>query len=240
MASIKVGTKFRYTIADGNALWKVTKKVAAGHWDAVCLDEDHKGTVQAFKSEQIQRSLSFDASYERMDKETDNFYDSLTIGRHVHYCNGFKEFVECVVMEQDGKKTLLPIALKGEWRKWDLPHRLPSGEIVHGYHVKKIMEEKTWRPSIGCVVECPLSSYKNVTAEQLANMPRIDLGVPPLDERKEEVAKTLAVLNSISEKIQEVHDAVYQDDETKSLTITRLSLASFLTLKTKELLDMNK
>jgi hypothetical protein len=162
---IGIGTTFRSNYADSNPLWKVTKKLGPKVWEAVIQSEpividgktyegDYAGTVKAFLEDDIARTLQFAKACGKMGDDSDRWYAGLRFGSVVHYKHGRSEFVRCeVVLSTEGKKELLPFALVGEWRKWDLPQRYEDGTIYLGYHAQQIIEKKRMHPHASNILE---------------------------------------------------------------------------------------
>lgn len=135
---IKVGDTFRSTYADSNALWRVTRSMGRGVWEAI-IDEpdfefqgrmipgDYNGVVDVFKAEHIRRCMAWQDMFTNLADEQTAWFESLPVGTVIHYCNGFEQFVrgEVVVMTEAnteartnsrdrlGQKGLLPTALVG-------------------------------------------------------------------------------------------------------------------------------
>jgi hypothetical protein len=218
---------------------KQEPEVAPQAWEAICDGEDYGGTVKLFSSREINASVGIDKMWQEKGNEHDEYYASLKEGQTVHYCNGFKEFVECVVVEKSGKNVLQPVAIKGEWRKWDLPYRQPDGLIHLGYHAKMIINKETFTPNYTCIVECPQTAYKNVSAETLANMPRINLEVSPMGARQLQIAGILGVLDTVTNMVDEKRKEVYGDPAT-DLSEVRKKVAEFLTSSAKHLMLLDE
>lgn len=197
MAKNLIGTTFHSVYADGNPLWRVTKKVGPNAWKAVCDDEDWGGTVKLFSTKEIENHKNFEKHIDDVGNEQERFYNSLKVGKTVHYCNGFSQFVECTVVLKDGKKVLQPVALKGNWQKWELPYRQNDGLIHLGYHATKITNRETFTPNYTTILEAPMSAYKQHSVAEVAKLPRINLEVPPMNERQQEVAKITNILRNI-------------------------------------------
>jgi len=183
--SVKVGTEFRYTYADGNCLWTVIEKRGRGTWLAeINADEpDYAGTQGAFTTEQIEGSIRMSNFWKKTSSESDTFFKGLQPGSVVHYNNGGNQFVRCQVMPD---KQLMPIALVGDWREYDLPRRQRNGEIDYGYHAKTIIEHKTFQPHASNVWEFnvnrsarqqPINFSKQTDPRGLS---AICLSVPPM------------------------------------------------------------
>lgn len=171
--SVKVGTEFQYTYADGNCLWTVIEKRGRGTWLAeINADEpDYAGTQGAFTTEQIEGAIRMSNLWKKSSNESDTFFKGLQPGSVVHYHNGFNQYVRCQVMPD---KQLMPIALVGNWREFDLPKRQRNGEIDYGYHAKTIIEHKTFQPHASNIWEF------NRKGSSPALLSAICLEVPPM------------------------------------------------------------
>jgi hypothetical protein len=188
--TIKVGkgTLFRSVYADSNALWTVTRSRGKGVFEAVITAEDdgadYVGVAKVFTREEITQSVRWAASCAAGQSRGDAWYDSLTPGQIVHYCNGFKQFQRCVASMHEGKMQLRPIALVGEWREMDLPRRNADGTVYFPYSATNVIEgNHHWRASTTCVYEAPdcSSQYRDVDPRGLRP---IDLTPPPIKDEK--------------------------------------------------------
>lgn len=192
-------TEFRAIYADSNALWRVMKARGRGTYDCVIVPEgeysDYAGTPKVFGAEEIVRSIKLASFFDKSANDSDAWYNSLPLGAIIHYSNGFKEFVRCEVVM--GKtvhtgdalvKCLKPIALVGEWREWDLPRRLPTGEIERGYHAKNIDAGETFRPHATSNYEHPKFSDRTRGPDPRTLKP-IALTLPELSKGDETKAR---------------------------------------------------
>jgi hypothetical protein len=152
---ISVGkTTFRSTYADANALWRVIGKKGKDCYlcqiqnepveiDGTVYAGDYVGVEKVFMRSEIQRSLQWENFFDQARDDSEAFYKSLRVGQTVHYHNGFGAYLRCEVVE--GKK-LKPVALIGNWRDFDLPKRLPTGEILESYWSEKVKEGELFDP----------------------------------------------------------------------------------------------
>jgi hypothetical protein len=232
---VQVGAKFHSSYADANPLWVVKRKVGAEAWEAVSEDIDYGGMKKLFSTEDIQRALAWEEGFRQLDREQEAFYDGLKAGQRLHYCNGFKQYVECIVVISEGKKQLKPVGLKGEWREWDLPRRMPDGSISHSYHANKIKEGKCWRPSISCILESPCNGYKELTVAQVRAMPWKNLEVEPVNDRQGAIGRTVSVLDMIEERVGTAREDLRLDKEVGDLKAYREKLAAFFELQARAL-----
>lgn len=82
---------------------------------------------------------------------------------------------------------LLPFALIGDWRKWDLPGRNAFGEIYYPYWSKEILKAEPCKPHASNIVEYPGYS-KRPNEIDPRNLPAISLEVPPMTPEEEKNA----------------------------------------------------
>ena len=162
--SVKVGDQFRHVIADGNPLWEVIS-INGDYATAVVIEgEDFMGTQKGFLLIDVARALKAGEFWAQSDKRNGDFYSTLRLGQTIHYNNGFKDWVRCVVVRgEDGKMVLKPIALLGEWRQFDLWTRMRDGSVMYGYQVQKIREGKTFTPHESCIYEAGCTSKGDPT-----------------------------------------------------------------------------
>jgi hypothetical protein len=208
--AIRVGhTTFRSTIADGSPLFRVIEKSGRGVYKCRVEDdeEDWAGTVKHFSTSEIEHSLRMANLFSSLGDRQQDFWARRTIGENLHYCNGFNQFVRGTVIELDGEKKFKPTALVGNWSKSDLPHRRENGNIVYGYHAKKIIEggsEAVWQPNESCVYEEPTSSYRTRGIDP-TSLPAIDLTLPPMTTEEQIHANKVLKLEEIAALIINRH-----------------------------------
>ncbi len=195
--SVKIGTKFHYHYADGNCLWTVTKQRGRDTFECVIEDDlDYAGAIKVFGIEEIEASLQFDKSWSERHEQHVDWWEEQPLGRIIHYNNGFNNFVRgAIVVLGGGEKGLLPLALVGDWRGYDLPRRYPDGRVELGYYAKKIQEGDAWRPHSGCVFECPEYSYSTRSIDPTDLLP-IDLGLPEPTPEELEVARLHTIIEN--------------------------------------------
>jgi len=192
-----VGQTFRSTYADGNPLWRVVKKAGPQAWQCV-IDEyyeidgktvpcDFFGTVKLFSTKEINGSKNFENLWEQLATHCDNFYNTLNTGDIVHYNNGFNEYVRCNVLPD---KRLMPVALVGNWKQWDLPQRRQDGSIYNGYHADCILKQQPFQPNATNIYEYQLAN-KTTRADSLdpRPLPAVDLSVPDMTPEQNETAQ---------------------------------------------------
>lgn len=196
---IKVNeTKFRFPHADGNCLWTVTEKRGRGTWVATIdkSDPDWAGTKQAFTTEQIEQYIAVETFWKKTAEDSDDFYNSLKLGQIVHYNNGFNNYVRC---EVTADKQLLPMALVGEWKSYDLPRRYLNGQPCYGHYAQCISEQKTFHPHSSNIFEC----QRKANDIDPRSLPAIDLNLPPMTPEQQAVADKYVRLDKIQAIVRE-------------------------------------
>ena len=152
--------------------------------------------------------------FESLADAGDKYYASLTPGQIVHYDNGGNEYVRCEVVVNNSMvpaKQLKPIALVGEWREWDLPHRMADGTVNPGYHAKDIADGKTMHPNASNIYEYRLNNPGKIDPRPLAP---ISLTVPvSYQARKAQLIKGIYDIQELSRG---------NDVETKPIEVLRL------------------
>jgi hypothetical protein len=199
---VKIGTQFRSSYADSNPLWTVTEKRGRGTWVAeINSDElDYAGVQSAFTTEQIESSVTWSNAMKKSGDDSNSFFDHLQPGVIVHYSNGFNQYVRCQVTV---KHQLLPVALVGEWKEYDLPKRQRDGTVYLGYHAQQIKDGKTFRPHASNVWEYNLTKTKNQQPMNFGKwsdptkMTPMSLEVPPLTDPQKIEALKHQKLNAI-------------------------------------------
>jgi len=219
--TVKVGVQFRAVYADGNCLWKVIKALGRGSWlceiqnepfefDGRMLDSDYAGTQKAFLTREIQGSMNWESFMDETGNEMDQWYASLTPGQIVHYDNGFNEFVRCEVTDD---RQLMPIALVGEWKEWDLPRRMIDGSINWGYYAQKVQEREPFQPNASNVYEFRLTHNSGGWDNECKIDPRqlapITFAVPEHTPEEAAKAKLIRGINDIHNLVS--GDGVYDN-----------------------------
>jgi hypothetical protein len=227
---VRIGTRFRATIADANALWEVTGKSGGRAWlaqvvnepfeiDGKLFDSDYVGTERAFTTAEIERSLRQAAVFANLSARTDDFWDRQPVGQVLHYNNGFDQFVRGVVVEKDGRKQLKPTALVGPgWQPFDLVTRRSSGDLHYGYHADKVVnggDDAVWAPSSSCVYEADDYGYGGRSNVDPTTLPEIDLSAPEMTEAEAEAARIVKLKERMISLLQNDRS----DDPTRVLRL---------------------
>jgi hypothetical protein len=186
-----VGTLLRFPMADGYALYVVTseKPLTLQHvpfgdaWQAAAA------TIRGVTMSDVQAQIRSTLAYDQMNKKHESFYSSLEPGQIVHYHNGFGQYVRCEATRDGSKMKLKPIALVGNWDKFDLPRRLNDGSIALGYHAEQIEKGELFEPHESNIYEAsgfvPNPAHKEKDPRK---MEPISLEVPPMDAGAERLA----------------------------------------------------
>ena len=166
---VKVGDTFNAPHADSEFTWTVRE--VSGRYVLADMDDPHDwGHVErAFLVTEVETCMRWDAQRRaHFDRQAD-FWATVTVGRTLHYHNGFGEFVRGIVVEDvHGKRELQPTALVGVWdHHWE-------------YHWAKVVRgDGAFQPSVSCIVEAPefagIHPRWNLTAEDVPNLPPLDL-----------------------------------------------------------------
>lgn len=208
---ITIGTKFRSTYADANPEWKVVSQRGGDTWNCVVIDcPDYAGTKKVFGGEEIRASIKMSQFWDKSANDSENFYQNLMPGAIVHYSNGFNSFVRCEVTKD---KQLIPVALVGEWREYDLPRRCANGEIYYPYHVQKIREKSVFQPHASNVYEYSASLQKQYTNP--VNLKPIDLTIP--EETLEQKQKA-----NLWKKIEKIQDIIKSGEQNPQLILEKV------------------
>jgi len=147
---ISIGTRFRATYADSNALWEVRKIRPGAYYDCVIVeDDDWMGYRQIFSAADIRAHLAYAARSKASLDASEDFFAGLQPGQVVHYHHGFGEFIRCEVVTHEGRHQLKPVALVGSWRPLDLTPSSPS--------VKNVLAGKIFRPHATTIFENPMA-----------------------------------------------------------------------------------
>lgn len=198
---ITKGMKFNAEYADTVAVWEAVRSLGNSTW--LCrMAEDvgyGKGIEKPFfENDVASRIKSFEAQQQRRN-DHDAFYKNLRVGAIVHYDNGFDCFVRCQVVEKDGNYVLQPISLVGKWSKRDLPQRNQNGTIYYPYYAKMIINEETFTPNSGNIVESPQYTRAWSNKVSVRELPAISLKLPPMSVQEEETAKWARIETEIGE-----------------------------------------
>lgn len=166
-----IGKRFRSVIADCNCLFEVVATQGRGGFRCVVVNEpiEHNGVkydgefagkIKLFTKAEVESGIASAEYFARNQREHEEFYAGLEIGSNVHYHHGGGTFVRCVVVAVEapvrldlgqeypvGSKLLLPIALVGPWRDYDLQ--------PNSYLVRKIREKSFMCPNVTNMFESP-------------------------------------------------------------------------------------
>lgn len=214
MTKVKIGTQFRWTHADSNPLWEVKKARGKGTWECVVIDDlDWQGTRKVFSTEEISGSIGMAALWQKSGDESNDFYNQLPVGSIVHYHNAFGAFVRCQVTDN---KQLLPFALVGDWKPFDLPRRLNDGTIELGYYAKKIKERTMFRPHASNVYEYNVNRKPNQQPIHFSllqdprQMAPVSLEVPEMSVQEVEYAKLWKKIENLRSVLNTAELSPYQ------------------------------
>jgi hypothetical protein len=227
MNKVKVGMRFRSCYADSNPLWEVKRSRGQRAWECEIvnepfningklIDSDWAGTRKLFDSSEILRSVDYEKSLKQSLDESDEFYKN-NVGQIVHYHNGFGAYVRCEVVDEECKglrPSLKPIALVGKWQSYDLPRRRPDGIVDHGYYANMMLEKTLFHPHVSNIYEFPQYSRQN-TEPNPKNLPPIDLSLPPMSPKDEQIAKQWQL-------VHRVHSIINSDCKNPEQIINRI------------------
>lgn len=175
-----IGKTFRYGHADANPEWRVMSARGKGVYVCRIINcPDYEGHEQLFSTEQIKALEGFERAMQQRFARSEDFYARLNPGQIIHYCNGHKQWVRLKAERQNGQMVVIPIALVGEWREYDLPHRNRTGELTEGYHAKQIREGKPFHTPASNIYECPERPRSHNQHGNPNDMPAINLNVLP-------------------------------------------------------------
>ena len=210
---VKIGDQFRSVFQDGNCLWNVIKKAGRNVW--LCEidreDGDYAGTQKTFMTREIEGSKAWEKKLQQLHGANDDYYKSLTPGQIVHYNDGFKKFIRCQVVQENGENKLKKIALVGAWWEHDLPKRDRRGEIYYPYDAKGVIEGDTFTPNFGNIWE------RDREGVNPATLPALDLSVPDMTPEEEISAKQWQCLTWIREICEGAKNPEEALDEIKRL-----------------------
>jgi len=208
---ITIGTKFRSTYADANPEWEVIGERGADTYNCRITDcPDYKGTRKVFGGEEIRASIKMSQFWDKTANDSKNFYKGLQTGAIVHYSNGFGQFVRC---EVNRHKELIPVALVGDWREYDLPKRRANGEVNYPYHVQKILEKAPYTPHASNIYEYSESLQRQHAHPK--NLKPIDLTIPELTPGEIETA-------NLWKRIEQIENIVRERGQNPSLILEQI------------------
>ena len=210
--AVKVGDTFRSAYADSNPLWRVMGRAGTGMWRCVTQPEtivvggksmvvdDYAGVARGFTTSDIERTKAWAKRFENVMSDHERFISELPIGAVVHYNDSFKRWIRLVRVAGEEHKRLLPVALLGDWSKWDLPHRLPDGSIDRGYHAERILKGDAMEPNISCIYE-GMSATSRARHEDPRNMVPVSLDVPDMNDGDVRLARAIAEYRAVLEAL---------------------------------------
>jgi hypothetical protein len=143
-----IGRTVRFSVADGYAVyvvWSVSPlvlvHVATG--DGYAISAAH---LRGLTLRDIKALVANEDMWSNLTDDHERFYASLPVGSIVHYHNSFGRFVRAVRVEGPAGKRLRPIALVGNWPAYDLPRRLPNGDISREHYPDMIESGERFEP----------------------------------------------------------------------------------------------
>tara|TARA_Y100000034_G_scaffold115043_1_gene151807 strand:- start:712 stop:1428 length:717 start_codon:yes stop_codon:yes gene_type:complete len=153
----------QFSVADGYAIYeivKINKRTIRLRW----VDDPEEnpdnymdqvlGQEGTLDKDRALAMTEWDDNMNDMRDDHADFYATLKEGQILHYHGGFGEYTRCRVVLKDGEPELLPIALVGEWKDYDLPS-WSCGEIHYGYHAEQIINGETMTPNYSNIYEAP-------------------------------------------------------------------------------------
>jgi len=218
MKTICIGTTFRWTYADGNPLWKVTKPLGKAVWEAVSQPEpveidgrvfegDYAGIRKSFLATEIAQALAGDAFWNKVSRDHEGWVEGLVLGSIVHQRNHRDSYIRCQVVQGKQGKEFLPLALVGNWQKYDLPQRYPTGEIHYGYHAEKVLKKESYTVNASHFWE-----YQPFPKDiDPRGMKAVSLEVPPMTFEEERTAHMWAQVNAIRKATERVGEETPED-----------------------------
>ena len=200
---VKVGKLLRFGVADGYALYFITKvttnKVYIRHvalYDAYGFQGVARDRVGCYIPRSVAKSaVGWDDLMDESRDESETFFENLKPGSVVHYCNGFNNYVRCEVTQDH---QLMPRELVGDWKSYDLPQRQRDGSIYLGYHAQSIVKKEAFRPHASNVYEF---NHK-ASAVDPRGLPAQSLEVRPMTANEEIEAGKYKLLNHIQEIVR--------------------------------------
>lgn len=211
MSDIKVGiTTFNWSYADANPKWKVIAKRGID-WMCEIVDcPDYAGAQQVFTTDQVRMAVGHAQMWQKSADDSNTFFANLRPASYVHYSNGHGTYVRCLVTD---KHELLPVALVGDWRAYDLPKRMPNGFIYNGYHADSIQKKKSFKPHASNVFEFNLQTRKGnqpIGFDKWAD-PR---GLPPIDLTVPEMSADESALADKYRKLEQIRNIASNNEMT--------------------------
>ena len=193
-SEITPGVTFRSVIADSNALWEVTGRESGRSWRCTVIPEpepvmiggvafygDYVGTERIFTDEQIAQRMRAAATFTRLAREAEDAWAALQVADTVHYDNGHGCFVRCEIVTEAGEKTLLPVALVGNWGVHELRGLVADDATVrYRTYAQKIIDGGTFKPGVQSLVES--SVYRRSPAVDPATLPALEIFTPQVTD----------------------------------------------------------
>lgn len=198
------GKVISFGVGDGYAQYMVLreKPLSLAHLAFGDAYQVSGATIRGLTLADVKRMVAADKFWDDLADDNANFLNKQKPGTILHYDNGFNQFVRREVVKVDGKNKLKSIALVGEWRTHDLPHRDIRGEIYYPYHPKKIIEgELDDSLQTSTTYEAP--NYDKKGKIDPRKLPAIDLTVPPMTADQENAARLWRLIGSIREALEE-------------------------------------
>lgn len=187
---VLVGRFIQHAHADSHAIYTITREVGNKVEIKVCKIGDgwvlpawgEKALIARSKAEGFlrQRDMWADMATQEAD-----WWAKQSIGTVVHYSNGFNQYIRGIILVVDGEKKMMPTAMVGDWRPYDLPRRQADGSIYYGYHAEGIVNKTPMRPNASNMYECPDHPRRG---DDPSKMEPVSIDVPEMTAAQQKLA----------------------------------------------------
>lgn len=159
-----IGKKFHATVADASCEFEIVSRTGK-----ICkaVSKEPYEAERFFSVGQVTQALAMEEMFAGNARAQKGFWETVPVGKIIHYYNGFKQYVRGEVILDGGVKKLKPLALVGEWKEYDLPRVTPDGRVEIPYLARKILQpnaESAWQPNVSCIYEAPEFARKGEPA----------------------------------------------------------------------------
>ncbi len=228
-----IGQKFRYGMADSNPLWEVKQKTGGNVYlcevvnerieiDGKFYDSDHAGHRREFAEGEIRQAIRAEQMLQKHFARSDAFYNALTPGQIVHYCNGGNSFLRLRAERREGRMVVVPIAMVGEWGTYDLPFRRRNGDEVFPHYPEAIRKGEPFNTPASNIHECSERPASHRSKINPASLPALPLTMPPITEEEKVTIPKWQSLGEI-EKVLHMHG---EKDPQRLLDLIRAIVAA--------------
>jgi hypothetical protein len=155
---------------------------------------------------------------------TDDWWSNQPYGAVLHYDNGGGRYVRGIVVERDGHRHMLPIALVGRWEPHEIVTRAINGQPQYGPYAKMILDQETFQANATNMVEYP--THRLSGGDPRSDETALSLEPPALTPEQQALVYVASIHDQVMEALtyQRSADPIAQAAEIRRALLTAQSL----------------